>query len=111
MKYTKAEVAEARESLKGILRKGETVFTVLRHVSASGMQREIGLVVIRKGADGFMDYCLHPNHGASRLLGLRQGKRKGLIVDGCGMDMGWHLVSNLSHALYGDENALKHAWI
>lgn len=112
MKYTKKEQDEARESLKGFVKPGDTVFTVLRHKSASGMRREIGLVVVKKSSDGCADYCLHPNYSAARLLGMRQSKKTdGIIVDGCGMDMGWHLVSNLSRALYGDENSLNHAWI
>lgn len=111
MKYSKKDIAEARETLLNMIKPGETVFTVLRHKSASGMQREIGLVLIRIGAVNCPDYVLHPNYSVSRLLGMRQGKREGIVIGGCGMDMGWHLVSNLSRALYGDEKALNHSWI
>jgi hypothetical protein len=36
------------------------------------------------------------------VIGARQAKRgDGLIIGGCGMDMGFHLVNSLSEALYG----------
>jgi hypothetical protein len=33
-----------------------------------------------------------------------------VVVSGCGMDMGFHLVYELSHALYGDQR-VKQEWI
>lgn len=46
---------------------------------------------------------LHPNHSVAIALGMRRAKRgDGLVVGGCGMDMGFHLVYELSHALYGE---------
>jgi hypothetical protein len=60
------------------------------------MQREIGLVILKDG------YELHPNYAASELLGWRMGKRDGVIVGGCGMDMGFHLISELSATLFPD---------
>ncbi len=36
MKYTKAEKADALESLRGLLKPGATVYTVLRSKSRSG---------------------------------------------------------------------------
>jgi hypothetical protein len=39
------------------------------------------------------------------------GKNEGVIVNGCGMDMGGHLVSSLSRALFDDERALKYEWL
>jgi hypothetical protein len=47
----------------------------------------------------------------SPLLGLKRAKSQGLIVQGCGMDMGFHVVSNLAYRLFGAEKALKHDWI
>lgn len=99
-KYSKLEIAEARERLLEWLKPGDTVYTVLEHVSRSGMQREIRVVVPYTTDDGRVDF-LHPNHAAAVLLGERQGKRDGLIVGGCGMDMGFHVVYGLSEALYG----------
>ena len=95
MKYTKEEQAEARERLLGWLKPGDTVYTILRHVSRSGMQREIGLVVFRNGIP------LHPNYAAATVLGWKVNKQgDGIVVGGCGMDMGFHIVYELSAALF-----------
>lgn len=92
---TKQEKAEAIAQLREWLKPGDTVHTILRHVSRSGMSREIGVVILRP--DGV---TLHPNWSVAKALGLRQGKRDGVIVGGCEMDMGFHLVSNLGWILY-----------
>jgi hypothetical protein len=97
MRETKAQRAEREEAIAKLrewLKPGDTVYTILRHVSKSGMSREIGLVIIRDGE------TLHPNYSAAKALGYRQGKSDGLIVGGCGMDMGFHVVYNLSHVLF-----------
>ena len=44
-------------------------------------------------------------------LGIRRSKHDGLIVRGAGMDMGYHVVSQLAYALHGSENSLKHQWL
>lgn len=86
----------AIERLRGWLKPGDTVCTILRHVSASGMQREIGIVIPTPDGGRF----LHPNHAVATALGLRLGKRDGVIVNGCGMDMGFHVTYNLARVLW-----------
>ena len=95
-KKTDAERAEAITKLREWLKPGDTVFTILRHVSKSGMSREIGVVIMRDGAD------LHPNYLVAKAIGARIGKRDGVIMGGCGMDMGFALVYNLSSVLFRD---------
>jgi len=87
------EREDARKELLAILKPGDTVYCVLRHVSRSGMQREISLLT--KGMRNIDWY-------AERVLEMRRGKHDGLVVGGCGMDMGFHLVSNLGYALFPD---------
>ena len=97
------EMEEARKELCTILKPGDTVYCVLRHVSRSGMQREISLFVNGPHVDKFPDQgirCI--NWYAERVLQMRRGKRDGLVVGGCGMDMGFHLVYSLSRALFPD---------
>ncbi len=89
-----AERDEAIAKLREWLKPGDPVYTILRHVSRSGMQREIGIVTMNEGSD------LHPNYLVAKALGMRQGKRDGIIMGGCGMDMGFALVYELSHALW-----------
>lgn len=82
------------------------VFCILDHVSRSGMLRRIRVLVPYTGDDGTPGF-FHPNHAAGVLTGYKQPpmdahKGDGLQVGGCGMDMGFHLVSTLSHAVYPD---------
>jgi len=90
-----AQREEARERLLEMLKPGETVYTVLRHVSASGMARWISPIIT--GTDGPYDLT----YWAARLLDERvDQKHYGVKVVGCGMDMGFHLVYNLSSVLF-----------
>ena len=81
----------ARKELLEILKPGDTVYCVLRHVSRSGMQREISLMT-----DGMRNIDWY----VERVLDMRRGKRDGLVVGGCGMDMGFHVVYNLGYVLF-----------
>lgn len=117
MKTTKTERDQAIERLREWFPKGSTVYTILRHVSRSGMQRTIGLVSLRGQEDGretnpnAVD-IRHPNYAASEVLGYTLDKqREGVKVGGCGMDMGFAVVYDLARVLYDDGYALKHEWL
>ena len=97
MTRKEAERQEAVERLRGWLKPGDTVFTILRHVSRSGMTRHIGVVMLREGVD------LHPNYAIAAVCDYRLNKNgDGLVVGGCGMDMGFALVYDLSRVLFPD---------
>jgi hypothetical protein len=108
-KITKAERAEAIASLRALLSDGSTVFTVLRHVSASGRSRRISLVVILPTTDGSPD-IRHLSYSAARALGWHyvSGWHDAIRVGGCGMDMGFHLVDSLASAI---GRKLHHRWL
>lgn len=95
---TKAKQAERDEAitrLREILKPGDTVHTILRHVSRSGMSRRISFVI--QGDDGphTIDWLVR------RALDMKFDRaHSGLKVDGCGMDMGFHVVYGLSHTLW-----------
>ena len=96
-KAKQSEQDEAIARLKETLKPGMTVYTTLRHVSRSGMQRVIDMHVIEDGAPRWIGYT------AATAMGDRFDDRKqGIVVGGCGMDMGFHLVYNLSRALFRD---------
>jgi hypothetical protein len=89
-----------------------TIYTVLRSVSASGMTRHISLK-FAQGNDIFDITYL-----AAEAMGDRVSERNGyntIKVSGCGMDMGFHLVYNLSSVLFhGQERAgykLSQRWL
>jgi len=85
---------EAIAQLKKFLKPGDTIYTVLRHVSKSGMSRDIDLYLML--ADG----PLYLSGYAATALGERRAPDQGIRVGGCGMDMGFHLVYNLSRTLW-----------
>lgn len=93
-KADKAEQQKAIAQLREWLKPGDTVYTILRNVSRSGMSREIGVAIMRDGS------MLHPNYSVSKALDYRTGKRDGIIMGGCGMDMGFALVYNLGRTLW-----------
>lgn len=122
MKTKKISAAERERNesiaaLRKILKRGDTVYTVLRKVAPSGMSREIDLYVFR-GARG--DKKLYLSGYASTILGIPRSRdgHWALKVRGGGMDMGFDLVYSLSWAIFGKPgsksdagHALKHEWI
>lgn len=97
------EREEVRQTLRSILDPGDRVYCVLRHVSRSGMSRRIDLYKI----DG--DELRWLSALASRLIGWNLGPRAdGIKVQGCGMDMGFHLVYTLGALLWPDGTPEPH---
>ena len=82
---------EAIAGLRERIKPGDTVQTILRHVSRSGMTRAISPVVNGEDISWLVarasDYRVNQKHG-------------GLTVEGCGMDMGFDVVYNLSWVLF-----------
>ena len=92
--------------LHDMVKEGDTVYTVLRHVSRSGMLRVIDLIAIR-GNEPW-----HCGYNAAEVLGRSYDRnREGIKISGCGMDMGFALVYDLAHVLFGNGYALKHSWL
>lgn len=102
-KLTKAQAAERAEAvatLRKMLPKGSTVYCVLRHVSKSGMSRRIDFYKInrKRGDLSFLSGYI------ATVLGYKRHGDDGLVIGGCGMDMGFHVVHSLSYALHGMKN-------
>lgn len=89
------EKREAIDKLRELCPPGTAVYTILRHVSRSGMQRAISLRVIRYGEPIYLD-----GYVATALGDRIDERHQGIVVGGCGMDMGFELVYNLSAVLY-----------
>lgn len=119
----KLEQGEARRCLLKFIKPGTTVYAILRHVSYSGMSRRVDFVVIKKNKP----ICI--THQVAKALDYQQSKKDGaLVVGGCGMDMGFHVVYSLGQFLWphgtrkphGTRNgepdreggyAIKHEWL
>ena len=83
----------ARKVLEERIKPGDTINTILRHVSRSGMSRSISLL---KGDEDITYF-------AAALMGDKiDSKHGGIKIGGCGMDMGFALVYNLSATLFPD---------
>ena len=105
-KYSNWQMSE--DNLKKVFEKSleqsgrVRIFSVLDHVSASGMTRYISAFVPVIGDDG-VPYitCI-----------ARERK-----VEGCGMDMGFHLAYGMFMSVYGDDKEhpyqdyLRHSWM
>lgn len=123
-KAQQTEKTKAIAQLREWLKPGDTVYTILDSVSRSGMTRHIRCLVARvdqracdchmwsKNEPHFVGDAhvrfIHPNHAVATVLNVRQAKSGALIVGGAGMDMGFHVVYELSCALFdGDGYALR----
>ena len=112
MKLTKnkEQIEEYKETLKGIFPKGSTVYTVIRHVSSSGMTRDVGIVgIFNDPRNSGKLQTVHPNYAVACLLGLKHepsDRRDCVRIEGCGMNMCFEIVYRLAIVLYGDGYAL-----
>jgi len=103
MKSTQVEKEESINLLKNMLKDGDTIYTSLAQVSASGMYRHIKPILIKDNEPLLLSYFV------SKVLDYPyKNKTYAVGVGGCGMDMGFHLVNTLEHAL---NIKLKHRWI
>jgi hypothetical protein len=97
------ESTDARARLLELLPPGTPVYTILRHVSSSGMSRDISAMIVRDGRPFLLDGLI-----LAADLGFRRSRRRygeGLAMGGYGMDMGFSLVYSLSSSLYRDGHA------
>jgi hypothetical protein len=118
---TKAERQQAESQredallrLRAILKPGDTVYCVLRNRSASGMTRRISVFALDKqdAKTRTAGWFIHDiSFDASKVLRERINHDDGgLIISGCGMDMGFHVVYELGRRLFpegfGEEGQL-----
>lgn len=97
-KKEQSEQNEARETLRKELKPGMTVYCNLRSVSRSGMSRVISLHYIDPAGElRWISWLAAKACGDSY-----DRKREGVKISGCGMDMGFALVSNLAAVLFPD---------
>jgi hypothetical protein len=96
-KLTKAQIVDieaAKQEMRAWLKPGTTLYTQLDHVSRSGMMRHISVKIVEEGE--IRDITWH----VANVLNEKRTKEGSIKVGGCGMDMGFSLIYNLSSALY-----------
>jgi hypothetical protein len=93
----KEEQQEAVKRLREEIKPGQTLHTILRHVSSSGMSRSISVIQIKASGQPY-DWSFL----IAKAIGEKiDQKHDGIKIQGAGMDMGFELVYRLSYALYG----------
>lgn len=73
---------------------GDKVHIILRNISRSGMSRRMDFYLLRK------DRLIYITGHVAKLTGYRQHTDGTLKVGGCGMDMGFAVVYDLSSRLF-----------
>ena len=90
--------------LLGLLRKGKNkIYYKVADVSRSGMTRKIDFYVIVKNEPIML------NRDISELLDYKMDNWGHLKITGCGMDMGFKVISELSTKLFDDYNKIKYS--
>lgn len=96
----KMKQSEAKEKLRTMLSAGDTVYTRVDNVARSGMSRRISLFVIRDNEPLNITYLAA--HAMGDGAKYDRSRYYGIRVDGCGMDMCFHIVYCLGRALFPD---------
>jgi hypothetical protein len=95
MKVSKENQERAKSYLINLFSEDTRVYTKVNHVSSSGMTRHISCYVARDNQ--IIDITWY----VSQVIGERRNSKDGgIVVSGCGMDMGFALVYSLSQSLY-----------
>ena len=89
------ERKEAIEKLHGLIEPGDVIYTNMLHVSKPGMYRVMDVFIIKDNIPLRLTWSV-----ADAIQERYDRKHEGIGVTGCGMDMGFHVVYNLSRVLY-----------
>jgi len=106
-----AKKEEAITKLRELLPEGSTISLSLSHVSRSGMSRVIKCIADDRDISYFVANATE-NPWVDGYIG-------GVRIGGCGMDMGFTLIDQLAHVLYGKplrqssnkEESIGHRWL
>jgi hypothetical protein len=86
----------------------DTIYTILRSVSRSGMTRYIDAYIIRDNKPECISFEIANGLGWKL---QRADKGSGIKVEGCGMDMGFHLIYSYAQLLIKDGYKLHQQWL
>ena len=121
----KATKLIAKKQLLFLLKEDDTIFMILKNVSSSGMFRHIDFFKFDiKNRSGLPDLekcdftsdLIIDKLWLSRLICNcldypYKTQTESVGVSGCGMDMGFSVVSALASELFGDYKKLKYEWL
>ena len=90
---------DAKRWIKGI--KENAILCIYKHTSRSGMTRRFKYIMTQKGK-GYKGVRYHATQFYSfhKALGYRVNEKSETTIDGCGMDMNFHLNYTIIHTLH-----------
>ena len=100
-----ALIDESTTALRRLLTPGATVYVINRHTSASGMTRRLSFFTVSENRMAPITW--HISHALGYLIADTNGHRT-ITVQGCGMDMGFHVVSSLGATLWPNGTPMPH---
>lgn len=95
---------QSMNELLKLIKPGSTIRTNVNHVSANGMTRRISCYIVDPRDNDII--CI--DSYVSDITGYKNSDKGGLIVSGCGMDMGFHLVYTLGAMLWPNGTDTAH---
>jgi hypothetical protein len=103
---------EAIIKLKELLKPNDTVYCILTKLSNSGCYRHINFYKFYSGKSNLVTnkYWLSFLISIALKLSFKE-KTNSVGIGGGGMDMGFHIVYELSHLLFKDGYKLNHEWL
>ena len=105
-RVTKEEQQLAVQNMGRYINEGDTIYTILKKVSSSGMSRQIAVVVRTDTGISNISWWV------ARALGYRMSKdRDCFSISGCGQDMGYAVAYDIGATLFGDGYKIKHSWL
>jgi len=100
MRYTPEEIKIQKEALLKLLEPTMTIYTTIKHCSQSGMTRHIACYVAviddRTKQPTIRDISWY----VANITDRKRATNGGVKIGGCGMDMGFALVYDLSQVLF-----------
>jgi hypothetical protein len=108
VKYLAARKAYACAYLRKYLADGDRIWTIIDHVSRSGMSRRVQVLIPyvdeRTGKAAILDVPMYVNHA---LGATWNPDARGVHVKGCGFNVAQYVADNLAFALFGNAGSLK----
>ena len=99
---------EAINNLKSWIKEGDTIYYIVKNISSSGMYRHIDFYKFETNEKGQINKSWLSYNIAKALDYPFKKKTNSIGVGGCGMDMGFSVISNLADELFGDYKKLKY---
>lgn len=97
----KEQMIKDLEQLHKMIKPGDTVYTICRHISNSGMSRSISVVISNKVRYDVRDDIPDITYLVARVLGYKvDGRWGGIKTGGYGLDLGHQIVYELSRVMF-----------